>query len=302
MKRVFFFLGKGGVGKSTLSASLAYHLSHKGHKVYWASIDPAHNLYDILSLPPFMGVKQVEPCLWVEEVDIDAYLRLFLQEIETKTKHIYSYLQVLNLEKMFTLVKNAPGMEESAVLYALRDILTKHKDIDYIIIDTPPTGLMLKIFTLPFVTKLWLEKLMKWRKTILDRRRSIAHIKGKDYFGKNTALELKEDTVFQELKDQEKTVEFLQTLLTNKEKTCFFLVLNPDKLSLIEGKRILEVLKTLNLHIALILLNKTGFIPLSQRLNSFKNIPVKKIPFLGHNLDKDSLLKLATYWVEDVCQ
>lgn len=302
MKKVFFFLGKGGVGKSTLSASLAFYLSHKGHKVYWASIDPAHNLYDLLSLPPFMGVKQIESHLWVEEVDIDAYLRFFLKEIETKTKHIYSYLQILNLEDMFTLIKHAPGMEESAILYALRDVLKKYEEMDYIVIDTPPTGLMLKIFTLPFVTRLWLKKLKAWRKTILNRRRSIAHIKGKDYLGKHVAIEPAEDAVFQALKEEEETMEFLQTLLTNKEKTHLFLVLNPDKLALMEGKRIIETLKAVNINVALILLNKTGLVPTADEIKSFQGLPIKQIPFLNQKLDKDSLLALAAHWVDDVCQ
>jgi len=293
-------LGKGGVGKSTLSASLAYYLSQKGYKVYLASIDPAHNLCDIFSISPLVGVKQIEPCLWIEEIDIDAYLRLFLHQIETKTKHIYRYLQILNLDKMFTLIKHTPGMEEAATLYALKDIFTKHNDMDYIIVDTPPTGLMLKIFTLPFSTKLWLEKLMLWRKAILDRRRSIAHIKGKDYFGQNIALEPEEDAVFQELKEQKNMVEFLQILFTNKEKTNFFLVLNPDKLALLEGKSIREGLKSLNIYITLVLLNKTGLIPISQEIKFFTDIPIKKIPFLGQNLNKNTLLELASQWAKDV--
>ena len=106
MKRIYFFLGKGGVGKSTLSISLAHYLWKKGEKVYLASIDPAHNLYDILNLPPFKGEKEVKPYFWIEEVDIDAYLKRILFEIEEKMRHLYAYLQIINLEKIFDLGPN----------------------------------------------------------------------------------------------------------------------------------------------------------------------------------------------------
>ena len=53
MRRVFFFLGKGGVGKTTSAASLALNLSRRGHTVFWASIDPAHNLWDVLGMEEY---------------------------------------------------------------------------------------------------------------------------------------------------------------------------------------------------------------------------------------------------------
>jgi len=39
--RTVFFVGKGGVGKTTSSASLAFHLASMGKRIYWVSIDPA---------------------------------------------------------------------------------------------------------------------------------------------------------------------------------------------------------------------------------------------------------------------
>jgi len=284
MKRIYFFLGKGGVGKSTLSISLAHYLWKKGEKVYLASIDPAHNLYDILNLPPFKGEKEVKPYFWIEEVDIDAYLKRILFEIEEKMRHLYAYLQIINLEKIFDLIKDTPGMEETATLFALKDIIKKHQEKDYIIIDTPPTGLMLKIFSLPFISKLWLEKLSKWRERILERRKIIAHVKGKDFLGKETTILPEEDKVLYELNFQKKMISFLIQLLTDKEKSYFILVINPDELSLKEGKRIINTLNRFNIFVNLVILNKAGLTE-KKEINFFKNLPKKEVSFLKNLKD-----------------
>ena len=42
--KILFFMGKGGVGKSTLSTLTAIYLAKNGNKVLLTSLDPAHNL------------------------------------------------------------------------------------------------------------------------------------------------------------------------------------------------------------------------------------------------------------------
>ncbi|MFC7658529.1 ArsA family ATPase [Pseudonocardia benzenivorans] len=49
--RVVLFTGKGGVGKTTLSAATAAHLARSGRKTLVVSTDPAHSLGDALDAP-----------------------------------------------------------------------------------------------------------------------------------------------------------------------------------------------------------------------------------------------------------
>ncbi len=60
----------------------------------------------------------------------------------------------------------------------MREILenARASGIDAVVFDTPPTGLMLRVLTIPFVTTVWISKLMELRKAILDRRRMIERV------------------------------------------------------------------------------------------------------------------------------
>lgn len=69
MNSTAFFLGKGGVGKTTLSSAFALTLARRGAKVLIASLDPAHNLGDALDISLNGNVKTVEPNLDALEVD-----------------------------------------------------------------------------------------------------------------------------------------------------------------------------------------------------------------------------------------
>ena len=59
--RIAFFVGKGGVGKSTLAAATAVAAALRGDRVLVVSTDQAHSLGDVLgeTVPPGAGSDPV---------------------------------------------------------------------------------------------------------------------------------------------------------------------------------------------------------------------------------------------------
>ncbi len=289
MKKIVFFLGKGGVGKTTSSAALSFYLSSENKSVYWISIDPAHNLSDIVHLD-LHKKTQVNDFLFAEEVDVESYLKSFLHKTTVRMKEMYKYLQIVNLENMFDLLKHSPGMEEYALMYAMKEKIEENENFEYIVIDTPPTGLMLKILSLPFSSKMWIEKLVRWRKKIINHRAAIANINPKK-IDKSLALEEENDKVLKELGYQSDYIIFLVNLLSDKSKCKMAVVLNEDEMSLSESLRIINGLRGLKLTLDFAILNKEG----TGQKNSEQelNLPIIRIPYLRNAMDIKTLTNLG---------
>jgi len=249
--KILFFIGKGGVGKSTHSALLALRLVKSGHKVLLNSIDPAHNLTDIFQIPLGPGPKEIIPGLAGMETDLDLWIKKYLKDTEKDFKSIYRYQQALNLQKYFKSLKYTPGLEEYAILLALRSIIEKYKNFDFLVFDTPPTALTLRFLALPHTSLLWLKELKEFRELILHKKEIITRIRKRK---KNTVVEkdpvmLKIDTLIQ-------TYEEFLNLFKDTSVTRFFLVMNPDKLSFSESIRIRDTLKEFGMSVYSVILNK----------------------------------------------
>ena len=133
--KTIFLIGKGGVGKTTCSSAIAVGLSRK-FRTLVASLDPAHNLGDVLMTKLNNKPKRVTENLYAIEVDVDYYARRYLKNLEQSLKSLYRYLTVVNLDKYLEILRYSPGVEEYAVLEAIKDIIAR-KDFDVIVFDTP---------------------------------------------------------------------------------------------------------------------------------------------------------------------
>ncbi|MGD8725772.1 MAG: ArsA family ATPase, partial [Desulfobacterales bacterium] len=176
-----FFIGKGGVGKSTTSAITAVQFAQNGRDTLLVSMDPAHNQCDIFQENFSEKPKRVCHHLEVKEVNVDYWIRKYLKETEKTIKQTYRYESAFNLQNYFDVLQFSPGLEEYALLLAFENVLHTSQNKDIIIFDMAPTALTLRFFSLPSITLIWLEELLKLRNKIYAKKEIISKIK---VFGK----------------------------------------------------------------------------------------------------------------------
>jgi arsenite-transporting ATPase len=246
--RLLFFIGKGGVGKSTTSALSSVHLADTGHDTLLVSMDPAHNQRDIFEQDFSEKPQKIGDHLMVKEVDADFWIEKYLKEAQAQITKTYRYESAFNLQNYFNVLQFSPGLEEYALLLAFEHIVHRFSDQDYIVFDMAPTALSLRFFSLPFITLIWLEELLKLRTRIYEKKEIISKIK----IGK---IEIEQDKVKGKLGTLIQNYHYLgQQFLSDAVQIC--LVMNTDTLSLSEARRIREKLSAIGITIQKVIVNK----------------------------------------------
>lgn len=126
-KGLVMTMGKGGVGKTTVAASVAVALAKRGHKVHLTTSDPAAHLsYTLDGSLPNLQVSRIDP-----KAETERY-RHFVLENQGKG---------LDAEGLAVLEEDlrSPCTEEIAVFQAFSRII-KEADDHFVIMDTAPTG------------------------------------------------------------------------------------------------------------------------------------------------------------------
>ncbi|RIK99929.1 MAG: arsenic-transporting ATPase [Proteobacteria bacterium] len=143
--RVVLLTGKGGVGKTTMSAATAIGAAAHGHRVFLLSTDPAHSVGDALGRPVGARPVEVAPSVVAQEVAV-------LDEIERSWSEIQDWLRGLLREGADELVAEEilvfPGLEELVALRAIREVEALG-EFDVCVVDCAPTGSTLRMLRFP---------------------------------------------------------------------------------------------------------------------------------------------------------
>ncbi len=125
-KRVIFTMGKGGVGKTSIAAAIAYGLAKKGEKVHLTTTDPAAHLKFVIN--ESNGIT-------MSHIDEKAELIKYQVEILTEARKTMSANDVAYIEEDL----RSPCTQEIAVFRAFAEVVDKAED-QIVVIDTAPTG------------------------------------------------------------------------------------------------------------------------------------------------------------------
>ena len=182
-------------------------------------------------------------------------------------------MTALNLDKYFSVIKHSPGLEEYALILAFEQIRKDFSQLDYLIFDMPPTALSLKFFNLPSLSLIWIKHLLALRQEIIQKRELITKIK-------ILKKEFERDKVLKKIEEQRQQYQRLKDTFENSELTQINLVLNPDKLSHAESRRILKALQDIHIPLYRTINNK---MPIDSSCavsdDDFTNIPMLNFPY-----------------------
>jgi arsenite-transporting ATPase len=249
--RLLLFAGKGGVGKTTCAASVALSLAGRApdRSVLLLSTDPAHSLGDVLATPLDDVARPVPggpPGLRARELDagalfanrrrryLDAVDRVFA-ELRGGSRFDLAFDRAV-VEDLVDLAP--PGIDELLGLLAITDVLMPGSSSDaqsMVIVDTAPTGHVLRLLAMPATGLEWVHALMglllKYRKVI-----------GLGQLGTD-------------LVDISRELRQLQALLTDRRRARLVVVTRAAELSRLETRRLVTGVNALNIGISATVVN-----------------------------------------------
>ena len=155
MPQLIFFIGKGGVGKTTVSCAYAVRQAAKNprQRVLLISTDPAHSLADALQTrlsdkPTTVHLPKARK-LQAWQVNATTLFRDFLAEYKEQILDVIDAGAIFSREDIEPLLDTTlPGLAEVAGLLAVHDAMESGK-YESIVVDTAPFGHTLRLFQLP---------------------------------------------------------------------------------------------------------------------------------------------------------
>lgn len=249
-RKIVLFGGKGGVGKTTAAAAFALALARANPKerLLIFSTDPAHSLSDSfdeeigesksgIAGEANLDAMEIDPGKWFEE--LKRRYRSWTDELFDSLAGGSRMEIKFDREAMRELVElTPPGIDEIAAVGTISDLLDEGR-YHTIVLDTAPTGHLIRFLELPEVALSWIRTFMK----LLLKYQNV----------------LRATQVAEELIALSKSIKKVLALLTNAEQCEFVGVAIPERMSLEETADLGKSLAKLKVPLSKLLIN--GVVP-----------------------------------------
>lgn len=245
-RRLLIFGGKGGVGKTTAAAAAAIAIAEKDvrSRVLLFSTDPAHSLSDSfdeqvgelkrgVAGQENLDAMEIDPARWFEGLK-ERYRHWSDELFDSLTAGSRWEIQ-FDREAMRKIIELAPpGIDEIAALSAISDLLDEGH-YNSIILDTAPTGHLIRFLELPSVALSWVRTFIK----LLLKYKGL----------------VRWDGLAEELVALSKNIKRVAALLTDNDKCEFIGVAIPERMSFEETLRLTGTLERLKVPMRHLLIN-----------------------------------------------
>ena len=252
-RKYFMVGGKGGVGKTSLSSSLAVKFATAGHHTLLVSTDPAHSLSDSLAQDVGSGlpvaVEGTDGMLYAMEVDPEQAKAEFASfakqaDVSAGAKDFMSSVglggladQLGDLKLGELLDTPPPGLDEAI---AIAKVVQFIKDDEYakftrIVFDTAPTGHTLRLLSLPDFLDASIGKIVRLRQKLTSAGDAV-----KSLFGVGDD---QQDEAIVKLEALKQQLQEVKDLFRNEDTTEFVIVTIPTVLGISESGRLLAELR-----------------------------------------------------------
>ncbi|AFK20632.1 ATPase [Haloferax mediterranei ATCC 33500] len=250
MRKFVFFGGKGGVGKTTISSAYAVKCARAGIRTLLVSTDPAHSTRDVFDQTftddpsPVDGEKNLDAM----EIDPETEVREHLMETKRAMGDQVSPAMVNEIDRQLEMAHQTPGAHESALFDRFIDVMRSSDDYDRVVFDTSPTGGTLRLLSLPVHLDGWIQRL-------LHKRKQSVKLFERAAIGNNEPRRMMDgDPIIARLEQRRDDFTFAKETL--QADAAFFLVVNPDELSIRETKRAVEQLDSYGLDVRGLAVNR----------------------------------------------
>lgn len=251
-RKILFFGGKGGVGKTTMAAVAALDSADRGLKTLLVSTDPAHSTADVLQTELSDRPRPVVADCWAMEIDPEREADRYIEGVKDRVESAAPPRLLGEVYRQIDIARVSPGAVEAALFDRFTQILEDEgREYDRIVFDTAPTGQTLRLLSLPELMTTWMSGLIKRRKKVGSLSKMWQNVAGSE------ATEvLKDDPLLEALENRRGRFHRARHLLTDPDKTAFVFVVIPERLPIWETEKAVEALSKHGVPVGAIVVNQ----------------------------------------------
>ncbi|HLH22095.1 MAG TPA: ArsA family ATPase [Chloroflexota bacterium] len=239
--RLILYVGKGGVGKTTLAAATAVRAAALGHRTLVVSTDLAHSLGDVLASPLGAEPEPIAERLYAQEINVLEEARRSWGQVQGQLADFLRQAGVPDVQADELAI--LPGLEEVAALAQIGRA-SRSGQFDCVVVDAAPTGETIRLLSMPESLQWYAGRIQEWGRRL---PRMVGPVLRRALPDLNVGAGLGHLT---------ERVKELRALLGDPRHSSYRLVVTPDRMVLKEAERAETYLNLFDYPIDAVVLNR----------------------------------------------